>query len=139
MTCLRDLCHGRRVQKPHVRVTIGDPRDQPVDLVILPGRRERDVSEHVVMLKAPHWRPPSGPELALAEVYRHAVDVASRRGARSVAMPAALVIGSWPMEDVTRVAMTVLMSTPSTVRDVLVAAPTAAALELWAEALAREP
>ena len=120
-------------------MTIGDPRDQPVDLVILPAKRERDVNERVVALKAPHWRPPSGPERALAEVYRHAVDVASQRNARSIAMPAALVLGSWPMEEVTRVAMTVLMSTPSTVRDVLVVAPTAAALELWAEALAREP
>ncbi len=122
-----------------MRVTIGDPRDQPVDLVILPARRERVVDERVVTVKAPHWRPPSGPELALAEVYRHAVDVASKHGARSVAIPGALVLGSWPMTDVTRVAMTVLMSTPSTVREVIVAVPTAAALELWAEALAREP
>lgn len=122
-----------------MRVTLGDPHDQPVDLVILPGRHERADDGRVVTVKAPHWKPPSGPERALAEVYRHAVEVATQRDARSVAVPGALVLGSWPVEEVTRVAMTVFMSTPSTVRDVIVAVPTPAMLELWAEALAREP
>jgi hypothetical protein len=43
------------------------------------------------------------------------------------------------MSDVTRIALTVLMSTPSTVRDVVIAVPIPAMLEVWAEALAREP
>lgn len=121
-----------------MRVVLGDPRDQPVDLVILPGRRDVD-DIGLVTLKAPKWAPPSGPELALAQVYRRAVQTASEREARSVALPSALVIGSWPLDDVTRVAMTVFMSTPSTVRNVIVAVQTPAMLEKWAEALAREP
>jgi len=106
--------------------------------VILPGRRDTD-DIGLVTLKAPKWKPPGGPELALAQVYRRAVEEASRREARSMAMPSALVIGSWPLDDVTRVAMTVLMSTPSPVRQVTIAASTAAMLERWAEAIAREP
>jgi hypothetical protein len=43
------------------------------------------------------------------------------------------------MEDVTRVALTVLMSTPSPTHEVTIAVPTPAMLELWAEALVREP
>jgi hypothetical protein len=35
--------------------------------------------------------------------------------------------------------MTVLMSTPSSLREVIVAVSTPAMLERWAEALAREP
>lgn len=65
--------------------------------------------------------------------------VANERRAQSIVLPGALVQGSWPMDDVTRVAMTVLMSTPSTVREVTIAVPTVAMLELWAEALVREP
>lgn len=90
-------------------------------------------------IKAPKWTPPSGPERPLAEVYRRVVRVATERRARSLAIPSALVLGSWPMEEVTRVALTVFMSTPSSLRDVIVAVPTPAMLEVWAEALAREP
>ena len=121
-----------------MRVVMGDPRDQPVDLVVLPGRRDVD-DIGLVILKAPKWKPPSGPELALAQIYRRAVQAASERDARSMAMPSALVIGSWPLDDVTRVAMTVLLSTPSSLRQVIVAVSTPAMLERWAEALAREP
>ena len=121
-----------------MRVVMGDPSDQPVDLVVLPGRRHVD-DIGLVTLKAPKWKPPSGPELALAQVYRRAVQEASNREARSMAMPSALVLGSWPLDDVTRVAMTVLMSTPSSLREVIVAVSTPAMLERWAEALAREP
>ncbi len=122
-----------------MRVALGDPRDQHTDLAILPGRREVDVDPFTIVVKAPRWRPPNGPDLPLAEVYRHALDVATQRQVSSITLPSALCIGVWPMSDVTRIAMTVLMSTPSTVRDVVIAVPTPAMLEVWAEALAREP
>lgn len=122
-----------------MRVVLGAPDDQPGDLLIKPGRREQEVGPSVAVVAAPRWKPPSGPELALAQAYRRAIAVANERQARSLVLPPALVLGWWPMDDVTRVAMTVLMSTPSTVREVTIAAPTAAALEVWAEALAREP
>lgn len=122
-----------------MRVVLGAPEDQRADLVMLPGRRDEEVSPFVTVLKAPRFTPPSGPQLALAQVYRRAVAVATERGAESLVLPGALVLGSWPMDDVTRVAMTVLMSTPSTVREVIIAVHTPAMLEVWAEALAREP
>lgn len=120
-------------------MALGSPHDFPADLVIVPGRRDDEPGPSVVVVKAPRFKPPSGPELALATTYRHAMDVATRRDARSIVLPAALVLGSWPLDDVTRVAMTVLMSTPSPVRQVTIAASTPAMLERWAEAIAREP
>jgi hypothetical protein len=118
---------------------LGAIDDQPGDLMIKPGRRDDEVGPSVAVVAAPRWKPPSGPDLPLAQAYRRAIEVANERKARSLVLPPALVLGWWPMEDVTRVAMTVLMSTPSTVREVTIAAPTAAVLEIWAEALAREP
>jgi len=118
---------------------MGDPDDQPGDLVVLPGRRTHDRDPRTVVLAAPRWKPPSGDQRRLAEVYRTAVALANERGARSLVLPAALVQGIWPMEDVTRVALTVLMSTPSSAHTVTIAVPTPAMLELWAEALIREP
>lgn len=122
-----------------MRVVLGTLDDQPGDLLIKPGRREADVGPSIAIVAAPRWKAPSGPDLALAQTYRRAVEVANARQARSLVLPGSLVLGSWPMEDVTRVAMTVLMSTPSTVRDVTIVVSTAAMLEIWAEALAREP
>lgn len=127
------------MRRPRVRVALGDPHDFDADLVIVPGRRDDEPAPSVVVVKAPRFKAPSGPELALATTYRHAIDVASRRRARSIVMPAALVLGSWPLDDVTRVAMTVIMSTPSSVQQVTIAARTPAMLEHWAEAIAREP
>lgn len=127
------------MHRPRVRVVLGRPQHQAGDLVIVPGRRDKDAQHSVVVIAAPKWRPPSGPDHALAQAYRRAIQVANERQARSLVIPGALVLGSWPMEDVTRIAMTVLMSTPSSVREVTVAVPTAAMLEIWAEALVREP
>lgn len=127
------------VRRPRVRVVLGAPDSQPGDLLIKPGRRDDDAGPSVAVIAAPRWKPPSGPELSLAQAYRRAVEVANERRARSLVLPGALVQGWWPMEDVTRVAMTVLMSTPSTLREVTIAVPTPAMLEMWAEALAREP
>jgi hypothetical protein len=122
-----------------VRVALGHPQDFPADLVIVPGRRDDEPGPSVVVVKAPRFKPPSGPELALATTYRHAMQIATQRKAQSIVMPAALVLGPWPLDDVTRVAMTVLMSTPSPVRQVTIAVDTPAMLERWAEAIAREP
>jgi hypothetical protein len=127
------------MRRPRVRVVLGRPDDQPGDLIIVPARRDSDVGPSVARVAAPRWRPPSGPDHPLAQAYRRALEVANERKARSLVLPGALVLGSWPMEDVTRVAMTVLMSTPSSVRDVTIAVPTPAMLEIWAEALIREP
>lgn len=135
----RQVCHGLDVRRPKVRVVLGSPEEQRADLVVLPGRKDEQVSPFLTVIKAPRFTPPSGPQLALAEVYRRAVAVANERGAQTLVLPGSLVIGSWPMDDVTRVAMTVLMSTPSTVREVTIAVQTPAMLEIWAEALAREP
>jgi hypothetical protein len=55
-----------------------------------------------------------------------------------MALPAILARGPWPLEQVTRIALTVLMSTPTTVREVVVVASTPAMVERWAEALIRE-
>ena len=120
-------------------MVLGKPEDQPADLVILPGRRAAEVGPSVVTVQAARWKPPSGPERALAETYRRAVAIAIERGARTLVLPGALVLGSWPLDDVTRVALTVLMSTPSPLREVTIAAQTPAMLEVWAEALARQP
>ena len=56
-----------------------------------------------------------------------------------MALPAILAQGPWPLEEVTRVALTVLKSTPTTVHEVVIAASTPAMVERWAEALVREP
>jgi O-acetyl-ADP-ribose deacetylase (regulator of RNase III) len=92
-----------------------------------------------VLVHAPRWKPTGGQDHLLAEAYRSALAAARERGATSLVLPAALVVGWWPMEDVTRVALTVLMSTPSPAREVTIAVPTPAMLEIWAEALVREP
>lgn len=56
-----------------------------------------------------------------------------------MALPAILARGPWPLEEVTRIALTVLKSTPTSVQDVVIAAGTPAMVERWAEALVREP
>jgi hypothetical protein len=125
------------MRRPHVRVVLGDPEQQPGALVLLPSRRDAQHGR-VVRLTAPRWKP-NGSIRPLAEVYRRAVATVNDRGAESVVLPGTLTLGPWPLEDVTRTALTVLMSTPMTARDVTIAVPTAAMLEVWAEALLREP
>lgn len=75
----------------------------------------------------------------MANAYRQAVAVANERGARSMAVPAILAVGPWPMEMVTRVALTVFMSTPTTLQEIFIVVKTPAMLEQWAEALIRSP
>lgn len=87
---------------------------------------------------APRWHPPNGPERMLAEVYRHAMAVANAQHARSMALPAILARGAWPLDDVTRIAVNVLTTTPTTLSEVMIVASTPAMVERWAEALIAE-
>jgi hypothetical protein len=121
-----------------VQVVLARPEDVPGDLVVLPGVRAAQ-DGRTVTVPAPRWRMPAGPEHLLANAYRQALAAASARHARTLVLPAVLALGPWPLDDVTRVALTVLGSTPTTVVHVTVAAQTPAMLETWAEALARQP
>lgn len=123
------------MQQPRVRVVLS-PLDQvSADIVVLPGRRARD-DGRVVTVRAPRWRFPDGPDRALAEAYRAAVAAANAHAAHTLAVPAVLARGPWPLDAAITVALCVLESTPTTVRQVWVAASTPAMLERWAEALA---
>lgn len=126
------------MRRPHVHVVLGDPRRQPGELVVLAGRHDDEPDLRTVVLAGPRWRP-SGNLNALAEVYRRAVEVTNERSARSLVLPGSLTVGPWPVDEVTRVALTVIMGTPTTAREITIAVPTAAMLEKWAEALIREP
>ncbi|MGB7982409.1 MAG: macro domain-containing protein [Candidatus Nanopelagicales bacterium] len=126
------------MQRPHVRVVLGTLTDAHTDVVVRPGRRAR-ADGRTITVVAPRWHPPTGPDRALAQAYRDAVAAADACRARSMALPAILARGAWPLDQVTRIALTVLLSTPSTVREVQIIASTPAMVERWAEALVREP
>ena len=119
-------------------MVLGDPGDQPGDLVVLPAKRAGERDARTVLVEAPRWDLPGGSEVALANAYRAAMAAASERHARSLVLPAMLTRGPWPPETLTRVAMIVMMSTPGTVREITVAVPTPSMLEVWAEAIVRE-
>jgi hypothetical protein len=131
-------CDGALVKSPRVRVLLGRPQDTPADIVVLAGSTEAHHGR-TVTLGAPRWRMPNGPEYVLANTYRQAVAMANERRARSMALPAILAVGPWPLEVVTRVALTVFMSTPTTLQEILVVVRTPEMLEQWAEALIRTP
>ena len=126
----------RRLQ---VRVVLGEPDDQPGDLIVLPARRAGQRGERTVLVAAPRWGVSGGSEVQLANAYRSALAEANARDARSLVLPAMMACTAWPVDQLTRVAMTVLMSTPTTVRQVIIAVPTPALVEAWAEAVLREP
>ena len=107
--------------------------------MILPARTSSFREPRTVLIEAPRWGTPRGSEVALASAYRAAMAAATSRNAQSIVLPAVLARGTWPLDDLTRVAMTVIMSTPTSVKEVTVAVPTPAVLETWAEALVREP
>ncbi len=113
---------------------LGEVQESAADVIILAGAR-RSESGHVVTVSAPRWRP-DGNRRALPEAYRDAVAAANARHARSMAIPAILARGPWPLDEVTRVALTVLKSTPTSVHEVHIVVGTPAMLEVWAEALA---
>lgn len=124
---------------PHVRVLLGHPDDTHADLIVRPGWRTHPGNdERHVTVHAPRWHPPNGPDRALVLAYREAVAVANERQARVVALPAILARGAWPLDELTRIALTVLLSTPMTAHEVLIVASTPAMVERWAEALVAE-
>ncbi len=125
------------MRSPRIRVVLGRPEDTGAAVIILAGSRPAE-DGRLVTVVAPRWQGPSGPQHTLPEAYRHAVAAANARGATSMALPAILARGPWPLEEVTRVALTVLKSTPTTVHEVIIAASTPAMLERWAEALFRD-
>ena len=118
-------------------MVLGRPEDTGAAVIIRAGSRPAQ-DGRLVTVAAPRWHGPDGPRHALPEAYRHAVAAANARGAASMALPAILARGPWPLEEVTRVALTVLKSTPTTVHEVIIAASTPAMLERWAEALFRD-
>lgn len=117
---------------------LGHPEDATADIIVRAGARPAE-DGRVVTVCAPRWKPPHGPEHELAEAYRRAVAAANARKAETMALPAMLARGVWPLEELTRVALTVLKSTPTTLREVVIVAETPAMVERWAEALIREP
>jgi O-acetyl-ADP-ribose deacetylase (regulator of RNase III) len=126
------------MRTPRIRVVLGRPEDTSADIVVRAGARAHQ-DGRVVTVCAPRWQPPGGPEHLLAEAYRDAVAAANAQQAATMALPAILARGPWPLEEVTRIALTVLKSTPTTVHEVVIAAGTPAMVERWAEALVREP
>lgn len=126
------------VRTPQIFVILGEIEDDGADIVVRPGARDGGAGRHATV-EAPRWQPPSGPEHALAEAYRRAVATANARNAHTMALPAILARGPWPLDDVTRIALNVLLSTPTTVREIRIVTRTPAMLERWAEALVREP
>jgi O-acetyl-ADP-ribose deacetylase (regulator of RNase III) len=131
-------CDCGAMRSPRIRVVLGHTEDTTADIVLRAGTRASE-DGRVVTVCAPRWQPPNGSEHLLAEAYRDAVAAANARQARTMALPAILARGPWPLEQVTRIALTVLKSTPTTVHEVVIAAGTPAMVERWAEALVREP
>ena len=89
------------MRSPRIRVVLGRPEDTTADIVLRAGARAAQ-SGRVVTVSAPRWQPPRGTEHLLAEAYRDAVAAANARQAQTMALPAILARGPWPMEDVTR-------------------------------------
>ena len=109
------------------------------DLLVLPARHARATTgSRVVHVVAPRFNAHGGADHLLAQAYRDAVAAANARSARTLVLPASLTRGPWPLDDVLRIALTVLLSTPTTVREVTIATSGPAMLERRAEALARE-
>lgn len=74
----------------------------------------------------------------LSRAYRAVLAAADEVGARRLVMPPLGTTGPyWPLDDVARLTVGTLRTTPTAVREVVLALPTAAALERFAEAIAR--
>ena len=125
------------MRSPRIRVVLGRPEDTSADIILRAGAQAA-ADGRVVTVSAPRWKPPRGTEHLLADAYRAAVAAANARQARTMALPAILARGPWPLEDAMRVALTVLKSTPTSVHEVVIAAGTPAMVERWAEALIRD-
>jgi O-acetyl-ADP-ribose deacetylase (regulator of RNase III) len=125
--------------QPRVQVILAPIEQLDADIVVLPGRRERDDGSRIVQIAAPRWRLPDGPDRLLAEAYRSALRAAGRHRARTMAVPAILARGPWPLESVTRIAMDVFDANQTDVVHVWIAASTPAMVERWAEVLIGHP
>lgn len=125
------------MRAPHVRVLLGHPDDTNADIVIHAGSRASQRGR-VVTVVAPLFRPPEGPEHLLADAYRQAMAAANARDARSMAVPALLARSYWPLDALVRVGLTVLVSTPTTLREIVVTSTAPGMVERWAEAILRE-
>jgi hypothetical protein len=125
---------------PAIRVVLGAAARQPVDAYVHVETRKHPPpvggDPRRITIQAVRWSPQADHEYLLAEAYRTVLAIADRRGARSLALPQ--LSWAWPKDDMTRIALKVLHSTPTGVRDVIITTPTPASLEAWAEALFRE-
>jgi O-acetyl-ADP-ribose deacetylase (regulator of RNase III) len=77
-------------------------------------------------------------EYLLSRAYRAVLAAADQAGSRSLVMPPLGTTGPyWPLDDVARLTVGTLRTTPTGVRDVMLALPTPTALERFSEAIAR--
>jgi hypothetical protein len=107
------------------------PRVLAVGLTALrPGRPP------VIEVGSPGFSTREDREYLLSRAYRAALAAADALGAGRLAVPTVLTWGPWPLESGIRVALGVLESTPTRVREVVVVTVTPAGLEAWAERLA---
>jgi hypothetical protein len=133
--------------RPRVRVVLGDPAEQHVDAVVRPvGPRRLALGAcrtldgpggRVIEVGCPVFSPARNREHELARAYRAALAAADAIGARTIAVPTELTTSPWPIEHAVRIALGTIESTPTRVHTVVVATRTPAALEAWAESLAR--
>lgn len=130
-------CDDSWVARASVKVILGDVLDLVVDLVVVPPGHPAAGSPGVVTVDAPRYRA-ANQDYLIAGAYRRALEEATRVNAGALGLTTSLSRGPWPLDSVTRVAMSVIASTPSSVRRVEIATPTAAGVEIWAEAIARE-
>jgi hypothetical protein len=119
-----------------VTVSLGDVLDLEADVIIVPTGHPAASDPRVHVVDAPRYRLTSR-EYELATAYRRALEIADRRQAFTLGLPTMLSDGPWPLDDVLRISLGVFESTPSSVRHIKVATPTAAGVERWAEAIAR--
>ncbi len=130
-----------------VRVALTrDPGAVAVDAVVRPADPRlvevgcsvvRPGTPPVIEVGSPEFTTRENTEYLLSRAYRGALEAADSIAARTIAMPTELTWRAWPLEAAIRVALGTLESTPTCVREVVVLAPTPAALEAWTEQLAR--
>lgn len=99
------------------------------------GRLQASWLVHVV---APTFTPREDRTYLLSRAYRSVLQVAEEVGAAEVALaPLGSCPPYWPLEQAAQVALYTLYATPTTVAQVRLVVSSAAALEVFAEALAR--
>jgi len=131
-----------------VTVVLGRAEDADVDAYVcvtraargpksaLPGSADGQPGEPVrIEVVGPRVAVHEDRSFQLARGYREVLRVADVWGARRIALPATLAVGGWPFDELTRIALGTLASTPTRVESIVVCCPTSAALERWAEAL----